>query len=271
MFKHWYNAYLIMKGNRIKNDIWYNVKLKSTDMIKKWRKNSGLFFLMAIIHLPISLAAQKKQCYVKLRVPVQWSRYEVNVAWGPFKGVQQGNGFNAGIGAGVEYFVTNRLSAESGIGFQQQSFNIVRPLNQRFWGNLNADVINTRPRYSYSLLQIPVKVNYRISRTGRYEWFAGAANYFNFTFNQRYATGYGKNNFYFFSNAVQVSARLQYKAGGRIVLAGEPFLQVYHQWKKDEILFDYNYRIVEPGTDVTPYNKQAFDAAGIAFSISYQL
>jgi hypothetical protein len=216
--------------------------------------------------------AQKGAAYLRLRVPVQYAWYKVNVTTGSaeLRGEKKNQSINAGAGFGYEYFLNNRISVESGIGISTVSYKIVRPFDRRFWDDLQRPVRVTYPKYSYSLLQFPVRINYRISADKKLKCFIGLSNNLGFTFRQSYADDSRLNKFYLFSDAVELNARFQFSAGRKILLAIEPNVQVYNQWKKDLVLSDYGIDVFEKPNNQPHYNKQFFDAVGIAFSAAYR-
>jgi hypothetical protein len=216
--------------------------------------------------------AQKGASYLRLRVPVQYAWYKVNVTSGTveLRGEKKNQSINAGTGIVYEYFLKNRLSVESGIGVSTVSYRIVRPFDRRFWDDLQRPLRVTYPKYSYSLLQLPVRINYRISADKKVKCFIGLSNNLGFTFRQSYADDSRLNKFYLYSYAVELNARFQFSAGRRIFLAVEPNVQAYNQWRKDLVLSEYGIDVFEEPNNQPHFNKQFFDAVGIAFSAAYR-
>jgi hypothetical protein len=216
--------------------------------------------------------AQKGTSLLKLNVPVQYAWYKINVTVGvtELKGIKRNHSINAGANIGYEYFLTDRLSAEAGFGIFATAFNIVRSYDRRFLGDLQAINTVTYPRYKYSIVQIPLGINYLLSKKGKFKYFLGLCKYFNVTFHQQYAPDGALNKVYLFSNAVELNTRIQFTAGSKISLAVKPALQVYNQWKKDVVVYDYGAGVVEPPKSEPRYYKQFFDAVSITFSVAYK-
>jgi hypothetical protein len=240
-------------------------------------KNNNVFKSAALLCMASVITAccmaQKGSSYLRLRVPVQYAWYKINVTVGVTEllGIKKRQSINAGAGVAYEYFLTDRLSAEAGAGLFSARFNVVRSYNRRFLGDLQAVNTVTYPRYKYSLLQLPLRVNYQLNKSSRLTCFIGAAHYVNFTYHQQYAPDGWLNKFYFFGNTVELNARLQVMAGKKIMLAVEPSVQVYNQWKKDVVVYDYGAYVREPPAGELHYFRQVFDAAGIAISAAIKL
>jgi hypothetical protein len=272
MYKTWFSISLfnnLYADTNCSTSTKYGTQLYST-------KKVNLFFTKIILlvifcFLCQCTQAQKGASYLRLRVPVQYARYKVNVTSGTaeLRGEKKNHSINAGAGVAYEYFLKDRLSVESGIGISTVSYRIVRPFDRRFWGDLQRPVRVTYPKYSYSLLQLPVRINYRISADKRLKCFIGLSDNLGFTFRQSYADDSRLNKFYLFSNTVELNARLQFSAGRKIFLAIEPNVQLYNQWKKDLVLSEYGIDVFEKPNNQPHYNKQFFDAVGITFSAAY--
>jgi hypothetical protein len=217
-------------------------------------------------------SAQKGASFLRLNVPVQYAWYTVNVTLGAseLRGEKTNQSINAGAVIGYEYFIKDRWSLETGIGISSVSFSIVRPFDRRFWGDLQRPVRVTHPRYSYSLLRVPLRVNYQLGTSKGMKYFVGVSNNLNFTFSQSYASDSRLNKFYLFSDAVELNARFQFNAGRKMVIAVEPNIQVYNQWKKDLVLSEYGVDVLVRPDNQPHYHKQFFDAIGIAFSAAYR-
>jgi hypothetical protein len=218
-------------------------------------------------------AAQKGASYIKLNVPVQYAWYTVNVTLGnaELRGEKKNQSINAGAGIGYEYFIKDRISLETGIGISSAAFYIVRPFDRLFWNDLQRPVRVTYPRYKYSLLRVPLRINYRLASKGSTRYFIGLSNNLNFTFRQSYAPDSWLNRFFFFSDAVELNARLQFAAGRKLSVAIEPAIQVYNQWKKDFVLSDYGLDVRQVPEGQPRYNRQFFDALGITVSAVWKL
>jgi hypothetical protein len=243
-------------------------------------KNSNTCMLVKIlialaIATPVLTKGQSGKSFVTWRVPVQYTWYQVDVtiaADPSARGPKKNHSFQWGCNLGYEYFIKDKLSAELGVGFSTAIFNIVRGYNTRYMGSLLSYLPATNPNYRYSLLQLPLRLNYRVKQFPKADCMIGVSNFFNFTWKQHYGRRDKMTQFYFFSNAVQLHARLRYKVGPKAYLGAEPTVQVFNQWKKDEIVFDYGSGFQQPRPEgVARYNKQFFDAVGIALSFSYQL
>ncbi len=216
--------------------------------------------------------SQKGAAYLRVRVPVQYAWYTVNVTTGAaeLRGEKKNHSINAGAAIGYEYFLGKRLSVEPGIGISTVSFRIVRPFDRRFWGDLQRPLRVTYPKYSYSLLQFPVRINYCLGTDKKLQYFIGLSNSLGFTFRQRYSDDSRLHKWYLFSDAVELNARFQFSAGGKLVVSVEPSVQLYNQWKKDLVLSDYGTDVFEIPGNQPHYNKQFFDAVGVAFSAAYR-
>jgi Outer membrane protein beta-barrel domain len=242
-------------------------------------KNSNRYLRVKLLLFAVittgCIMAQKGQSFITFRVPVQYAWYQVDVivaAERSARGLQRDNSIQVGCQVAYEYFINNKLSAELGLGVGSAVFNIVRGYNTRYMGSLLAYLAPTNPNYKYNLLQLPVRVNYRIKQVKKADCMIGVTNLFNFTWKQHYGRSDKMTQFYFFSNAVQLHARLRYQVGNKIHVSAEPTLQVFNQWKKDEIVYDYGLGFQQPRPEgVDRYNKQFFDAVGIAFALSYKL
>jgi hypothetical protein len=215
-------------------------------------------------------AAQKGASFLSVHVPVQYAWYKVNVTYGlaELRGEKTNQSINAGAGIRYEYFFTNRLSIESGVDISSVSFKIVRPFDRRFWDDLQRPLRVTYPRYKYSLLRLPLRVNYRLSTHGRMQCFVGLSNNLGFTFRQSYAPDSWLNKWYLFSDAVELNARFRFAVSRKLSVAIEPNVQVYHQWKKDLVLSDYGIDVFEIPADQPHYFRRFFDAVGISFSVT---
>lgn len=252
----------------------------------KNRSTNRFVKLIVVLALstPLIGLAQKGESFVTLRLPLQhtWYTVDVTIAADPSaRGPQKGKSIQSGIHIGYEYYIKNKLSVEVGAGISTAIFNIVRNYNIRYMGSLLAHNPATYPNYRYSLLQVPLRIGYRIKKTPKLEWMIGATNLLNFTWKQHYgkfkdyATSQDlskRNLFYLFSNTVQLHSRVRYKIGPKLYVGAEPTLQIYNQWKKDEVLYDFGpgFRQARP-EGVAMYNKQFLGAVGIACSFSYQL
>jgi hypothetical protein len=243
-------------------------------------KNSNIRLLVKILIVlalvtPVCVKAQRGKGFLTWRVPVQYAWYKVDVTIAAelsARGPQKNHSLQWGCSLGYEYFIKNKLSAEAGIGISTAVFNIVRGYNTRYMGSLLSYLAPTNPNYRYSLLQLPLRLNYRVKQFKKADCMVGVSNTFNFTFKQHYGRKDKMTQFYFFSNSMQLHARVRYQVGHKIYLGAEPTVQVFNQWKKDEIVFDYGSGFQQPRpAGVARYNKQFFDAAGIALSFSYQL
>lgn len=242
-------------------------------------KHSKIHLRVKILLLAVITSAQaigqKGQHFITCRMPVQYTWYTVDVivaAERSGRGPQKGHSVQLGCNLAYEYFFKNKWSVELGVGIGSAVFNIVRGYNTRYMGSLLAYLAPTNPHYKYSLLQWPLRVNYRIQQKGKTDCMIGLSNSFNFTWQQRYGRNDKMTQFYFFSNTVQLHARMRYQVGHRMQIAAEPTLQVFNQWKKDEIVFDYGQGFQQKRPEgVDLYNKQFLGAMGVAFSLSYKL
>lgn len=230
--------------------------------------------VMAFVSYVCCIAQQGKG-FVTMRVPLQYTWYTVDVsvvADPSARGTQKGQSLQTGLQLSYERFIKNSLSAELGVGVSTAVFKVVRGYNTRYMGSLLSHLVTTNPDYRYALLQLPVRINYRIKQLPKMDLFVGATNLFNFTWRQRYGHNDKMTQFYFFSNAVQVNAKLRYKVNSKLYVGAEPTIQVYHQWSKDDVVYDYGLGFQQPRpAGVSKYYKQFFDAVGIALSLSYKL
>jgi hypothetical protein len=230
--------------------------------------------LMALLSVNVCMA-QRGQSIITLRTQWEHARYTVDVtlpnAYSD-RGLHSGTSKQLAVGIWYEYGLSKKWSAETGLALHSSRFNIVRGYDQRYMGSIERDFRVTYPYYRYSLLQLPLRINYRIKQWGKTELSAGATNFFNFTYHQRYRRSDQLSRFYFFSNAVQVHARLRHRLKGKWHIGIEPSLQVYNQWKKDDVLYDFYADFQQPRQPgITVYNKQWLDAVGMALSVSYKL
>jgi hypothetical protein len=251
-------------------------KLTNTNCKSNMKKSNAIctryILLCVACILHFYSVAQKGRSYLRLKVPVQYAWYKVTVTTGAgnIKGEKKNQSINIGAGIGYEYFLGNKLSLESGIGITTASYKIVRPFDRRFWGDMLRPLRVTYPRYYYSLLQLPLRVNYRLCANKKLQYFVGLANNFNFTFRQWYSDDSRLHKFYFFSDAVELNVRIQLAAGRKLAIAVEPNVQVYNQWQKDLVLSEYGQDVFEKPGNQPHYNKRFFDAAGITLSAAYR-
>jgi hypothetical protein len=238
-------------------------------------KTKSLLLTVFVLYMALLATAQRGQGSLVLRLPVQYAWYTVDVtvaADQAARGPKKNQSLLCGANLSYEHFLSNRVSVEAGLGIHSAKFKIIRGYNPRYMGSLLAVLPSTHPHYRYALLQLPIRAYYRLGSTRQLDWSLGIANIFSFTYKQRYGSEGVLKRFYFFSNAVQLGAKLRYKLPGRFCIGAEPFVQVFNQWKKDEVVFDYGPGFQQPiPPGVSKYNKQPFDAVGIALLLSYKL
>lgn len=223
----------------------------------------GLF-----IHLLNFSFSQSKNFQLQLRVPFQLDKQKAEISFSYGTEVQKATAFNFGIDALTNLRIQN-FALYTGVGFFRNRFNIKREYDHQAL-NIGRDSLpigTYTENYNYSLLRLPIGIEYQVLRSKGLTLGIGTEHFFNFSFKRKYngAVPFAEantvyNGFSYFGNSVNFFINLS-KTISKNEIKFEPYMRIYNTHKKDRFL-------KEKETESLTRN---FDAFGISIRYSFTL
>lgn len=209
--------------------------------------NKLITFLFGFF-LFISFArAQENSLSIVLRIPIQveFQKEIIKSASISLQKEQKATVLNYGIDAIVQKTVFQQISLYAGVGYFRNKFDFKRFYNHQLL-NIGRDSIplgtSTR-NYVYNFLRFPIGMIYQIKTTRKNLCQIGGEIIFNYSFEKIYNGGKPfpeANNkisdFQFSGNSLILYATIAIHVNGSSFLELEPYLRIYHTYKKDKVL-----------------------------------
>ncbi len=216
--------------------------------------------------------AQKNNFSIGLRIPIQVDFQKEIIKSAPIslQREQKATVLNYGIDAIVQKKIGQKISTYVGVGYFRDKFNFRRFYNHQLL-NIGTDSIplgtSTR-NYIYNILRFPIGIIYQMNETQKNLYQVGGEIIFNYSFQKIYNGGKpfpDANNkisdFQFSGNSVIFYATIGIFLNGYSLLELEPYIRIYHTYKKDEVLYE------DPSESI----KNSFDALGLMIKYSLNL
>jgi hypothetical protein len=160
--------------------------------------------------------------------------------------------FNIGIEGTIQYYLTNRLFTESGIGYISRSLNTTVFLNQGVLPpprqSETKELVNTR-YVSFRTLQFPLTIGYNAIARQNFNLFINTGVTGNFLLNTYYNVGYKryqgsyKKN-YWQGYSVNLGLGTDYKISYKISMTSRISYSIVNTMKDDEYLFSQDEYVI---------------------------
>jgi hypothetical protein len=234
------------------------------------RRYGPVFQVALTAFLVCSSAAvysQSDKLSISVRVPFQLEFQKAVITYGRYE-IQKNTAVNFGLEAALEKSVSPRLFFSIGAGYFRQRFNIRRLYDHQAL-NRGTDSLPFATRtsnYNYHLLRLPIGVRYFLSDL-RGGTSVGITYVPAFSLFSRYNGGkifpganQQENRFRFFSHSLNLSASIPVYRQSLGQLNIEPYIRIFHNYKKDGIFF-------EKETETVSRN---FDAVGVVLAYQFR-
>ena len=191
-------------------------------------------------------------------IPWSYEWHTFNVSYGPpgTRGNFSDQNFNYGLELLYSKKLNTHIDAVLGIGYALAKSKIKRVYNRRFWNDYNA-ILTYTDKVKYSLLRIPVVLDYLFNSHNKMTITVGTSVNINFTFMQNYGYKHFSADrlwrFYFFgfSNDIHIGFKTKLSKGKYLEI--QPFLRLHETWRKDNVLFEKKDQ----------YHNLRFNSAGL--------
>jgi hypothetical protein len=225
--------------------------------------SASLFFFSNIT------IAQKKEFSIGVRIPVQIEFQKQNIAF-PIVFVpkeQTATVFNYGIDVLAKKRFGKKESAYAGIGYFRDKFGFKKFYDHQLLnaGTDSLSIGTTTRNYIYNLIRFPLGFSYKVASNKNTEYKIGGEFILNYFFQKVYNGGRpfpSANNkvasFQYSGCSLNVFTGISIPIASYSLLELEPYVQVYHTYKQDKILYE------DPNKTV----KKVFDAIGLSFKYS---
>ena len=205
-----------------------------------------------LIYSTISFGQKDKKLSFAFQLQPELSYHKNNYAY-RWKETYTKSTFNIGIEATMQYYLTKKLFAETGIGYISRKLNTTVFLNQgalpppRQSGTL--ELVNTKS-VSFKTLQLPLNVGYNILSRQKVNLFLNAGLTGNFLLSTYYGIGgfkqyegsYKKN--YWQGYSVNLGLGSDYKIYKKIKVTGRISYSVINTMKDDTYLFSQDQYVI---------------------------
>jgi hypothetical protein len=211
------------------------------------------YFLAAILFFTslISFGQKDEKFSLSFQLQPELTYHKNNYAF-RWKDTYTKSTFNIGIEATIQYYLTNKLFIETGIGYISRKLNTTVFLNQgaipppRQSGTSELVIINL---VSFRTLQLPLNLGYNIISRQKMNLFLSAGitgNYLLSTYygggRKRYEGSYNKNHWQGYS--VNLGFGTDYKISKKIKATSRITYSVINTMKDDEYLFSQDQYVI---------------------------
>ncbi len=145
---------------------------------------SVLLLLLSLFKFSFS---QRTDIQLQVRLPLQLDMQKAEITWPFGTQIQKATSINFGLDALIK-LKFEKLSLFTGVGYFRNRFNIKRGYDhQALNAGMDSLPIGTdTDNYNYSLLRLPIGLNFEILRTTKANYNIGAEFLNNFSFRRKY-------------------------------------------------------------------------------------
>jgi|SRR5688572_14367224 len=211
-------------------------------------------FLTAILLLSTALSIGQKnnKSSIAFQIQPELTYHKNNYAY-RWKDTYTKSTFNIGIEATIQYYLTKRLFAETGLGYISRKLNTTVFLNQHALPpprqSMTQELVNTKS-VSFRTLQFPLNFGYNFIAKQNINLFLNAGLTGNFLVNtyyglggfQQYEGSYKKN--YWQGYSVNLGLGTDYKISEKLKATSRIFYSIINTMKDDKYLFSQDDYVI---------------------------
>ncbi len=204
-----------------------------------------IFSLILLLYSSLLIGQKGDRCSIAFQLQPELTYHKNNYAF-RWQHTYTKSTFNIGIEATIQYYLTKKLFAETGLGYISRKLNTTVFLNQNVLpaprGSATQELVSTKS-VSCRTLQLPLNFGYTFISREKTKLFLNAGLSGNFLMNTYYRLGYSSRyegsykKSYWQGNSVNIGAGLDHSVSKKISATSRISYSIINTVKDDEYLF----------------------------------